>query len=103
VEKYKNSSIPKVGETGNIEGIAHKEFIAAGQTVNSTYNCDVLQRVRRLHPELWQQMNWLLNYDKTPSHTSFYTREFFTKNNMIVNPHPPYSPRLAPCDVFLFP
>jgi hypothetical protein len=25
-----------------------------------------------------------------PSHTSFFTREFFTKNNMIVVPHPPY-------------
>jgi len=28
---------------------------------------------------------------------------FDKKNNMTVNPHPPYSPDLAPCDFFLFP
>jgi hypothetical protein len=28
--------------------------------------------------------------DNTPSHTSFFTREFFTKNNMTVILHPPY-------------
>jgi hypothetical protein len=37
----------------------HKEFVLAGQTVNSAYYCDVLWRlhedVRRLRPELWQQ------------------------------------------------
>jgi hypothetical protein len=40
-----------------IKGIVHKEFILAGQRVNSTYYCDVLRRlrenVRRLHPALW--------------------------------------------------
>jgi hypothetical protein len=29
----------------DISGIVHKEFILAGQTVNSTYCCDVLQRM----------------------------------------------------------
>jgi hypothetical protein len=28
----------------------------------------------------------------THSHTSFFTREFFTKNNMTVIPHTPYYP-----------
>jgi hypothetical protein len=31
-------------------------------------------------------------------HTSSFTREFFTKNNMTVVPHTSYSPDLAPCD-----
>jgi hypothetical protein len=60
---------PKQGETGeiskvksiviiffDIKGIAHKEFVLAGQTVNSAYYCDVLRRLRenlqRLRPEL---------------------------------------------------
>jgi hypothetical protein len=40
----------------DIKGIAHKEFVLAGQTVNSAYCCDVLRRlrenVRRLRLEL---------------------------------------------------
>ena len=30
------------------------------------------------------------------------TQQFLTKNKMVVIPHPPYSPDLAPCDFFLF-
>jgi hypothetical protein len=45
--------------------------------------------VRRLCPELWQQKNWLLYHNNAPSHTSFFTREVQTKNNMTVVPHPP--------------
>jgi hypothetical protein len=46
--------------------------------------------VQRLHPELWRQKNWLLRYNKAPSRTSFYTREFLTENNMTVVPYPRY-------------
>jgi transposase len=33
-----------------------------------------------------------------PTHTSLKTAEFVTNNNMVIVPHPPYSPDLAPCD-----
>jgi hypothetical protein len=71
----------------DIKGIVHKEFVLAGQVVNSTYYCHALRRlpenVRRLRPELWQQNNWLLHHDKAPSHTSFFTKDFFfTKNKL---------------------
>jgi hypothetical protein len=50
-----------------IKGNVHKEFVLAGQTVNSAYYCDVLRRlrenVRRLRPELWRQKNWFLHHD----------------------------------------
>jgi hypothetical protein len=43
----------------DIKRIVHKEFVLAGQTVNSTYYCDVLWRlrenVRRFRPEHWTQ------------------------------------------------
>jgi hypothetical protein len=55
----------------NSKGIVHKEFILAGQIVNSTYYCDVLW------PPLWRQKNWLLNHDNT----KFFTSKFLTKNN----------------------
>jgi hypothetical protein len=65
-----------------------KEFVLAGQTVNSAYFCGLLlrlgQNVRRLRPELWRQKNWLLYHDNAPSHTSFFIREFLTKNKMTV-------------------
>jgi transposase len=30
-------------------------------------------------------------------------REFLTKNNMTIVPHPAYSPDLDPCDFYVFP
>jgi hypothetical protein len=35
--------------------------------------------------------------------TSVLTHQFLAKHIMAVIPHPPYSPDLAPCDIFLFP
>jgi hypothetical protein len=64
----------------DIKGIAQKEFILAGQTVNSSFYCYVLQRlhenVRRIRPEHWRQKNWLSHSDNAPSHTSFSIKEF---------------------------
>jgi hypothetical protein len=79
----------------DIKGIFHKEFVLAGQTVNSTYCCDVLRRLRenmrRLRPELWRQKYWLLHHDNAPSHTSFFTREFLSKHNKtVVSTHPTF-------------
>jgi hypothetical protein len=34
---------------------------------------------------------------------SLKTTEFVTNSNMVIVPHPPYSPDLAPCDFALFP
>jgi hypothetical protein len=33
---------------------------------------------------------------------SLKNTEFVTNNNMVIVPHPPYSPDLAPCDFVLF-
>jgi hypothetical protein len=67
----------------DFKGIVHKEFVLAGQTVNSAYHCNVLwglrENVRRLCPELWQQKKWLMHHDNTPSHTSNFSRELLTK------------------------
>jgi hypothetical protein len=77
----------------NIKGIVNKESILEGQTVNSAYYCEVLQRMRenkwRFCPQLWWQKNWPLDHDNAPSRTSFFTGEFLTRNNMTVVPHPP--------------
>lgn len=91
----------------DIKGIVHKEFVPTGQTVNSGFYCEVLQRlrekVRRHRPQLWREQTWLLHHDNAPSHTAVLTQQFLAKNKIPVIPHPPYSPDLAPCDFFLFP
>jgi hypothetical protein len=78
----------------DIKLIVDKEFVLAGQTVNSTYYCDVLWRVRenarRLRPEHWWQKNWLLHHDNAPSCNFLFTRKFLTKTNMTVVPHTSY-------------
>jgi hypothetical protein len=76
----------------DIKGIVHKEFVLAGQTVNPTYYCDVLQRLRenvqRFSPELWRPACCITTTCRLT--LSFPPGIFFfTKNNMTVVPHPP--------------
>jgi histone-lysine N-methyltransferase SETMAR len=91
----------------DVKGIVYREFVPPKMTVNSDFHCDVLRRlrenVRQKIPELWRNHNWLLHYDNAPAHTSLKTTECLTNNNMVIVPHPPYSPDLAPCDFVLFP
>jgi hypothetical protein len=57
------------------------------------------ENARRLRPELWLlQKSWLLHHDNAPSCTSFFTREFLSKEQHYYHTHPPYSPDLPPCD-----
>jgi histone-lysine N-methyltransferase SETMAR len=87
--------------------IVHCEFVPPNTTVNSDFYCGVLrclrENVQRKRLELWDNHNWLQHHDNTPAHTSLKTTEFVTNNNMVIVPHPPYSPDLAPCDFALFP
>jgi hypothetical protein len=46
------------------------------------------ENVPRLRPELWPQRNWLLHHDNTPSHTSFFTKEFFYQKQHDCLSHP---------------
>ena len=89
------------------KGIVHKEFVPPGQTVNAEFYIEILkllrENVRRKRPDQWRNNTWLLQHDKAPAHSALLTRRFLTDNNMIVVPHPPYSPDLAPSDIFLFP
>ena len=89
------------------EGIVHREFVPPGMTVNATFYCDVLRRlrenVRRKRPQKWQNQNLIIHHDNAPALMSFKFMQFLATNIMNVKPHPPYSPDLAPYDFFLFP
>jgi hypothetical protein len=87
------------------KGIFRKEFVVAGQTLSSTYCCDVslrlLENVPRFRTEISRQKNWLFNHNNTTSHTSFFTREFLTKSNMTIVQDPQYSPDSAACNFYV--
>ena len=42
-----------------------------------------------------------LLHDIAPAHKSKLVQEYLSKKNIQTLPHPPYSPDLAPCDIFL--
>jgi hypothetical protein len=52
-----------------IKGSFHKEFVLAGQTVNSTYCCDIS----------WRLCENSLHHDNAHFHTSFFTSEYLAK------------------------
>jgi hypothetical protein len=51
---------------------------------------DCVKMCKDYAPELWRQKNWMLHHSNAPSHTSFFTRECLTKNNVSVASHPSY-------------
>jgi hypothetical protein len=82
-----------------VNGIAHSESVPPNTADNSDVYGDVLsllkENVRRKRPELWRNHNWLLRHDNAPAHTSLTATELVTNNNMVIIPHPPYSPDLV--------
>ena len=91
----------------DIRGIVHRGFVPPGQSVNQEFYLEVLRRlrqnVRRKHPVLWRSGDWFLHHDNAPAHTSLCVTRYLAPLGWTVVPHPPYSPDLVPCDLFLFP
>ena len=85
--------------------VVHKKFVTPGQTVNQTFYLQVLRRLRIRVVRVCHEIanTWFLHHDNAPSHTSIAVREFLALNNITTLPHPPYSPDLAPCDLFFIP
>jgi histone-lysine N-methyltransferase SETMAR len=87
------------------KGIVCYEFIAQGQTVNQQCYLGVLTRlrecVRKKRLGIWPD-DWILQYGNAPVHDALRVREFLAKNSIKKMNHPPYSPKLAPCDFWFF-
>jgi len=60
------------------------------------------ESVRRKRPGLWPD-KWILHLDNAPAHDALRVREFRAKNSITKIDHPPYSPDLGLCDLWLFP
>ncbi|PRD22248.1 UNVERIFIED_CONTAM: Histone-lysine N-methyltransferase SETMAR [Trichonephila clavipes] len=80
-------------------------FVPPRQTVNAVFYVEVITKLRKhfvhVHPAIAN--NWWLYHDNAPRHTSFRVMEYLAQLNLATLPHPPYSPNLAPTELFLFP
>ncbi len=95
------------------KGMLLKEFVPRGETVTGEFYVQVLtclqDRVQRKRPDLWstsrdgEHHNFWLHHDNASSHTCVETLAFFGTHHLLLLPHPPYSPDLAPNNFFLYP
>jgi len=87
------------------DGIVRAEFVSRNTTVNSEYYKSLLESlrddVRRKRPEKCPN-GFILHHDDALCHTSLLVRQFLSNKNIMVCPHPPHSPDLAPCNFWLF-
>jgi histone-lysine N-methyltransferase SETMAR len=91
----------------DLRGIVHIDWVPEGQTVNQVYYKEILttllERVWRKRPEIWKNGSRILHHDNTPALNAVSVKKFLEKHKISVLEHPPYSPDLAPCYIFLFP
>lgn len=66
------------------EGVVHKEFIPSGQTINAARYVDILEILRKSVLRVRKVIagTWVLHYNKAPSHTALFVREFLAKYNL---------------------
>jgi hypothetical protein len=90
-----------------VKFIIHYEFVPEEQTVNGTFYKEemkrLIARVHRVRPDFQENGSWFLLHDNAPAHSSSVFSEFLAKLGIPVLSHPPYSPHLAPAEMFLFP
>jgi histone-lysine N-methyltransferase SETMAR len=87
------------------DGILQIDWLPEGETVNSHYFIQCLERLRdtvkrERRGKLTRGI--LLLQDNASSHTSHQTIAALRDLNITVLPHPVYSPDLSPCDYWLF-
>ena len=92
-----------VASFSQISGHAATVVLEDRRTVNAdwyTTVClpEVIQKCRRnIH-----KRRIIFHHDNASSHTAARTAEFLAEENIDPMHHPPYSPDLTPCGVFLF-
>ena len=59
-------------------------------------------RFRRKRPALFKSAQWHFHQDNTPVHNSILVTDYLTKMSIKTVTQPPYSPDLAPCDIYIY-
>ena len=88
-------------------GMIYVNWVPIRQTANKEYYFEVLrdfrQRLRLKRPTLFKSCTWHIHEDNTPLHNSIIVTDYLTKMGIKTAHHPPYSPDISPCDLWLFP
>ena len=80
--------------------------VPKGKSVNARfYKGKVLHNLKKyfLNRQLVSMVSGCCTTDNTSSHKAAIVREYLKQEKVVELPHPPYSPYLDHCDVFLFP
>lgn len=91
----------------SVNGIVSSIVIEKGQTVTGDYYSNiVLPSMFKKFKEISNRStvrNVMLHHDNAAPHKSKIVTKYLHEERVVLLPHPPYSPDLAPCDFFLFP
>jgi transposase len=60
------------------------------------------EALRTKWTDLWRGQKWLLHHDNAPVRSSLPIHDFLTKHETTLITQPPFSPDLAPVEIFLF-
>ena len=112
-KKKKKESSAKIQGQKTVDRLLRQQrqhlqgIVSAGQTINAAFYQAVLnrllQRIRRVRPELHGTGKWMLLHGNSPAHIVIHVRQFLAQKKVTVLDHLPYiSPDLAPADFFLF-
>ena len=75
-------------------------------TTRTPYLVEVVREFRKRfsleRPALFKSGQWHFYQDNAPVHNSILVTDYLTKMDIKTVRHPPYSPDLAPCDLWLF-
>ena len=87
-------------------GMIYMQWVATWQTVNKEYNVEILRefrkRFRRKRPALFKSGQWHFHQDNATVHNSILVSDYLTKMGIKTVPHPPYTPDLAPRNLWFF-
>ena len=92
---------------GGVRKSIHQSSLAKGLRLELGLLCwgfkGFSKRFRRKRPALFKSGHWHFHQDNTSVHNSILVTDYLTKMDIKTDPHPLYSPDLAPCDFWLFP
>ena len=106
--KEVRTSVENDPRSGRLSTWRNEKIVAKVRTmIRNNGRLTVLRRLheslRRNRPEKSRVGDWILHHDNVPAHPSHLVQQFLAKHGTAQLQQPPYSPDLAPCDVFLFP
>ncbi len=82
------------------KGVIHHAYVPEGQTVNTTFYVQVLdrlcKRIALVRPEMWRDRKFFLLHDNERLHIAAIVQQFLAKKGVAQLSHPPYLPDVNP-------